>query len=382
MFSIKPRRGRGGEVHCMISRGVGWVFLFCFFPVSGFAQQSGNRSITLDVAVTDKAGKPVPGLQPTDFTLLDNKHPRKILSFRAIDVSKMAPVPPVRAIDEPAYRQRLIEESKTGPPVEVVLLVDEVNTPFIGVARVRDEIEKFLGQHSGGLPRPASVVLLSDSGTTVRSTPVQDGNDLIAYLHRADSGLRTIRKKEQQMYAATDRQSLSVQALAQLAAYETPRPGRKLVVWISPGWPLFLGSGANMTTEDLQDVFGSVVALSDALRRARITLYQVDPIGAAKGEMQMPDFQQFFKGVGKFDQAHLGDLGLQALAYRSGGRILNAGNDIAGEIATCVADGIVFYEIAFDGQPGDGPNEYHELELKIDKPNLTVRAPSGYYAQP
>jgi VWFA-related protein len=184
------------------------------------------------------------------------------------------------------------------------------------------------------------------------------------------------------MYAAAEQQSLSLQALSQLAAYETPRPGRKLVVWISPGWPLSSGSSVNLTTQDLRDIFGSVVALSDALQGARITLYEVDPTGAAKGGAPTPDFQQFFKGGGKFDQAHVGDLGLQALAYRSGGRILNVGDDIAGEIATCVADSIVFYEIAFDGQPGAGPNEYHELELKIDKPKFTVRAPSGYYAQP
>jgi VWFA-related protein len=184
------------------------------------------------------------------------------------------------------------------------------------------------------------------------------------------------------MYTAAERQSMSLQALAQVAAYETPRPGRKLVVWISPGWPLSSGSSVNPTTQDRQDIFGSVVALSDALQGARITLYEVDPAGAAKGGAPTPDFQQFFKGVGKFDQAHVGDLGLQALAYRSGGRILNAGDDIAGEIATCVADGAAFYEIAFDGQRGDGPNEYHELEVQIDKPKLTVRAPSGYYAQP
>ena len=70
--------------------------------------------------------KRVPGLQQTDFTLLDNKQPRKILSFRAIDVSKT-----------------------TGSLVEVVLLVDGVNTPSSSVARVREGIEKFLGGKRG-----------------------------------------------------------------------------------------------------------------------------------------------------------------------------------------------------------------------------------------
>ncbi len=43
---------------------------------------------------------------------------------------------------------------------------------------------------------------------------------------------------------------------------------------------------------------------------------------------------------------------------------------------------IAFYVLSFDGLPGDGPNEYHALEIKIDKPGLTARTRSGYYAQP
>jgi hypothetical protein len=41
--------------------------------------------IELDVSVTDQSGKSVAGLTPTDFTLLDNEQPQKILSFQAVD---------------------------------------------------------------------------------------------------------------------------------------------------------------------------------------------------------------------------------------------------------------------------------------------------------
>lgn len=343
----------------MSTRSGTGICLFCASVLCGFAQQNrpACAAITLDVAVTDKSGKPVAGLQQSDFTLLDNKQPQKIASFQAVATAA------------------------AGPPVEVVLLVDEVNTPFIGVARVRDEIEKFLGRDGGKLARPVSVVLLSDAGTSVRTEPSQDGNALIADLNKAEFGLRTIRKGDQ-MFAAADQQSISLQALGQLAGYETAKPGRKLVVWISPGWPLFLGSSVNLSSKDEQGIFASIVNFSDMLRTARITLYNVDPIGPTEGEMQMSDFQQFFKGVKKADQVQLGDLGLQALAYQSGGRILNASNDVASEIATCVADGTSFYVLTFNALPGDGPNEYHELELKLDKPKLTVRTRSGYYAQP
>lgn len=42
-------------------------------------------AIKLDVVVTDGAGQAVAGLQQQDFTLLDNKKPQPILSFRAVD---------------------------------------------------------------------------------------------------------------------------------------------------------------------------------------------------------------------------------------------------------------------------------------------------------
>lgn len=120
------------EVPRMTARSNGWMLAFCLSLSSGFAQPvNADRHMTLDVAVTDKSGKPVPGLQEADFTLLDNKQPEKILSFRAAE-GAAAP----------------------DPPVEVVLLVDEVNTSFTRVAFVFDQIEKFLRRDGGDLPRP------------------------------------------------------------------------------------------------------------------------------------------------------------------------------------------------------------------------------------
>jgi hypothetical protein len=46
----------------------------------------GGRGLShLDVVVTDQSGRPVPGLQLSDFTLLDNGRPLSFLSFHAFD---------------------------------------------------------------------------------------------------------------------------------------------------------------------------------------------------------------------------------------------------------------------------------------------------------
>src|SRR5277367_5887589 len=42
-----------------------------------------DSRLVFDVVVTDKSGKAITGLEEKDFTLLDNGHPQKILSFYA-----------------------------------------------------------------------------------------------------------------------------------------------------------------------------------------------------------------------------------------------------------------------------------------------------------
>ncbi len=357
----------------MRTRFRGWIwllFLSCFSAITqqnGGAGQSGapasggsNHNIALDVFVADTSGRPIPGLQQQDFTLFDNKQPQKIISFHAVEGAT----------------------AKPDPPVEVILVVDEVNTSFTSIGIEREQIEKFLGRNSGELVRPVSILLVSDLGTTVVDAPSRDGKALIASLNQNNSPLR-ISRQTQGFYGAVDRIGLSLSALESLASYETPRPGRKLVIWISPGWPLLSGPDEWITSKDRQYIFNSIVSVSDQLRRARITLYNVDPSGLndAVGVRTLY-YKNFLKGVRTAQSVETGNLALQVFAYQSGGRVLYSSNDIASEIAACIAEANVFYVLSFNGAAGDGPHEYHALDVKIDKPGLMARTRLGYYAQP
>ena len=338
----------------MNMRWMGCIYLLCSSVVFG-QRGSANRQITLDVVVADKSGKPVGGLQQADFTLLDNKQPQKITSFHAVEGWTAA----------------------AAEPVEAILLVDEVNASFMNVASERDNIVKFLGRNGGQLALPVSMVFFSDNGITDPEAPTRDGNALIAKLNARASGLRTIRKS-QGFYGAQERLDLSLRKLAEFADREATRPGRKLAIWISPGWPLLSGVEVDLTAKARQWVFDSIVALSDRLRWARITLYVVDPLGMSDAVgLRTAYYKQFLKPVAKPR-----DVALQVLASQSGGLVLNSSNDIAGEIEKCVADVSSFYVLTFDGLPGDGPDELHTLELKIVKSGVAARTRFGYYAQP
>lgn len=360
----------------MSIRHRGWTYLIYSLLLFGMARQNGhagqlkpeaavppdsaNRRITLDVVVTDKSGKPIPGLQQQDFTLLDNKLPQKIVSFQAVEGGA----------------------ATADSPLEVVLVVDAVNAAFTQVTYAREQIEKFLQREGGALPLPVSMAYFTGSGLTMGEAPSRDGKAIIAAIDRNKAGLRPS-TASQGFYGALEREQASIKALGQFVEYEVARPGRKLAIWIGPGWPLLTGPNVNLSGKKQQDIFGSIVAFSADLREAGITLYQIDPLGMADaGGTQTYYYKEFLKGAKSPKQVQLGNLALQVFAVQSGGRVFNSNNDVAAEIATCVADANAFYALTFDGLPGDGPNEYHALEVKLGKPGLTVRTRSGYYAQP
>jgi VWFA-related protein len=317
-----------------------------------------DSRITLAVIANDKSGKPVGGLQQQDFTILDNKQPQKILSFEAV-------------------RGRTSGDAG----VTIVLVIDAVNTSFIRMGFVRGQIDKFLRQDGGRLAWPVSLAILTDSGLDMQQGASLDGNTLAVYLDQRETGLRSLHRS-QGFYGAAERFQLSLRALRQLAEYEGGRPGRKLMIWISPGWPLLSGPRMELSFKDEQNAFNTVVALSTQLRHSRVTLYNVNPLGAAESVGRVFYYEQFLKGVTAPNKVQLGDLALQVVASHSGGRVLNSNSDIAGEIARCARDANAYYVLSFDSLPADGPNDYNAIQVKIAQPQLKAQTLSGYYAQP
>jgi len=336
------------------------------FAVSGQnappRQPGTGRQITLDVQVTDKFGTPIRGLQEKDFTVRDDKQPQKIVSFHAVNDGAGV---------------------TSDPPVEIVLVVDAINTYFRDVSYVREEVKKFLLQNGGKLAWPVSLVIFSEAGTKIQNGSSRDGNALAALYDQYRTGLRSGNLTNGGYWGETERIDISLKALASIVTYEKTRPGRKLMIWFSRGWPMLSATRTRLTSNDAQQLFNSIVAVSTDLRQARITLYSVDPFGAENSsELRNTYYEEFLKGVTSPSRALPGNLGLQVLAYQSGGRVLNSSNDVAGELAKCLDDASFYYIVTFNAPKGDGPNEYHALDMKVDKPGLTARTRTGYYAQP
>lgn len=320
------------------------------------ATAAGKGRIQLDVVVTDKAGNLVTGLGRQDFTLLNNNQPRPILWFDAVDGTG----------------------SKADPPVEVILLIDTVNLNFEGVSFVRQEIARFLTQNGGHLAQPVSIFLLSDENLSRLSRPSTDGNALAAELNQADSKLRTI-TRSQGAYGAIDRLKISLQGISVISETEAKRPGRKLLIWAGPGWPMLDNVNFDSTPQQQRGNFTLIAGLSGALRAARLSVYS---ISAGQSNLQAFLYRDFVKGVRSPENANPPNMALKVLAVQSGGQVVGPDNDLASQMARCAADGGFYYTMSFDPPRADRTNEYHELKVQIDRPGLIARTRTGYYNQP
>jgi VWFA-related protein len=314
---------------------------------------AGSNQIHLDVVVTAKSGLPVAGLEQQDFTLLDNKAPQTITSFRAL--------------------------SGRDAPVYVIVVIDAVNDTATNVIFERLQIDKFLQADGGSLKYPVGLAVFTDTGLDGISNFSNDGNTLSAALDKSSIGLRDIGRTAG-YWGAAERVQLSLAALDLLVTRQASRPEHKVIVWVSPGWPLLYHRASDATLE--QQTFASIVKLSTSLVQARVTLYNVDPLGAAQSATHVTYYKNFLQGISKPSQTQVADLGLQVLAVQSGGLVLNSSNNIASLLEQSLADAAPSYELSFEPSAAERPNEYHRLDVRVGKPGLVARTREGYYAQP
>jgi len=308
----------------------------------------------LDVVVTDASGKPVAGLELKDFQLLDNNRPQKIVSFHASDGTA----------------------GKAGSQVAIFLVMDTVNSGLVNVSSMRDEVEKFLRQNDGRLAQPVTVVLLDDAGFQVVGQPSRDGNFLAQAVHEVKPSLHSILSAAGGE-ALLERFQLSAKALSMIVAREVPVPGRKMLIWIGPGWPLLRQPEQTYNARGHDLNFNALASLSNQLREARMVV-----CSAGGG----PEFyvQDFLKPVKSAPEANSGNLAVQVIALHSGGRTLDAGNRSrpAEQLNECLQELGTYYTLTFDPPHAEHAFEYHGLRVTVGKPGLTVHTNAGYYAEP
>ncbi len=336
--------------------------------VTSVERDRAEGLIKLDVMVTDATGNPVSGLGDADFSLLENGRRQKILSFQGF-TSRGA---------------------GSEPPVKIILLIDTIQLPESLARDERLAVVSYLRQGGGRLERPVSVFVLADTGLWTVA-PSGDGNVLAREIEHNDFKLirHNVGWQRGSVSAGTQdtASDSALKALGQIATDERRRPGRKLLLWVGPGWGVgsgayadaASGSTAGFSAQGSQPVFGLVWWFSALLREAHVVLYSF-AVGEADPRGQV--YKAYLDGVRAPKKASFMNVYRKVLAVQSGGRVMDDSPEVVKEIQSCVRDVGPFYRISFDPFSADHPNEYHDLKVVIDRPGLNARTNVGYYDQP
>lgn len=334
----------------------------------------------LNVKVTAESGDPVMDLKPEDFTLLDNGQPRAIASVQVVE----HPAPP-------------------GMP-RMILLLDAVNQPLRHFNADVVDVRKYLLREHGELAVPIAIGVFADSGLTIgeasqnrlavlqqldtmthaiKSMPCTDlkGSPISDGIGSAQWGsIRTL--PHQTLNCLNSRFIRSVWNLETLAVKEENTLGRCILVWIGPGWPRLEGGQFMQDPPPLtENYFEHLVSISTALREGWVTLDTV----ATLGRNPSPDERKAVlleRGVAQEKEMTASSLSLHSLAYQSGGQVLDKTGDLPAAIEQCVKDAEFYYVLSFDFPAAAEANEYHSIEVKVNRPGVVVRTNTVYYAQP
>lgn len=341
---------------------------------------SGEREglIHLDVTVSDSKGNLVGGLRAEDFKLHDNNTETKIISLMSSDQAR-------------GNSERL---------TEVIFVLDEVNLTAEELIPAKNAVVSFLRRNGGILTTNVSVYWLSMNGFYATAGPRKDGNaiaddianerfprvipsnlgrpvSLPGMLRGPMAAPTQIVPRSRAVFA-----DAVTQTLYGIALDRRDSPGRKLVVWFGPGWPVNFSQRSGTA----QSIFEMAVELSTRLRESRIVLNELNQWPDAAS--LQGDYRDYLTGIrstadlngGKFAKFPFAPVALPVLAIQSGGMVREKVSDA--EIAQCIEHATSFYTVSFDPPPASQPDEYHSLRVEVRGSNLTAYTDSGYYDEP
>ena len=274
--------------------------------------QSTASLVLVDIVVTAQ-GKPVQGLQESQFRVMEDGKPQTITSFEehkapsAQDFSAPAPLPPGTYTDRPDYRES---------NAVTVLLLDALNTPLADQMQARQQMLDYLKRLPPETPiaiftlasslrfvqgvsadRSVLTAALRGAEANPRPSPVLDTTTDQA-LDSAVAGVSSFGASQQtlssmQQFEAdntamqTDRRvRLTLEAMQQLARYGSGIPTRKNLIWFSGSFPLSLDSDASLDSplDATRNYAEEVRETSHLLSAARVAVYPVD----ARGLLTLP----------------------------------------------------------------------------------------------
>jgi VWFA-related protein len=358
--------------------------------------------VEVDAIVTDRQGTFVRNLQRSDFQILEDGKPQSISAFALVDI-------PIEREERPLFASQPIEpDVKTNArPFDgrvYVLLLDDLHVHPLRSGRVRTAAKKFIEQNLGANDVAAVVYtsgrtdvgqeftsnrrLLAASvdkfmGRKLRSSTL---NRIDEYFNTRDTRAAGDRVDDPEEAERGYQARNSLGAVKSVSEFLAGIRGRRKAL-------LFISEGIDY---DITDIFNNRSAASvideareavAAATRSNVSVYAVDPRGLTAGgddaiEMQaLPDDTTLGLGMTSlWNEVRLAHDSLRTLADETGGLAVLNSNDFTDGFSRIVRDNSSYYVLGYYPTNDRRDGRFRKIEVKLARPDLTVRARRGYVA--
>ena len=343
--------------------------------------RAGVELVRLDVSVLDRNRRPVRGLTPADFTILEEGAPQKIAAFNAVDIPDPAPPPTewMRDVAPDVRTNDRIEERR----LFLILLDDAtIQGDVRAVNNVRDIARKVVDRL--GPSDLAAVVFTRDNRSSQDYT--NDRARLMAAIDKYSIGFRDMGRG----VAGDDLYFMySVNVLQSAVDGLTALPDRrKAIIYVGQGVPVDLTMAATPQAPGMAGVAGSSALAQSTLmlrllrqmldafedaRRANVNVYTVDACGLRVMPPPPPPPPTCVPGL---EVEYL-----QTVAENTNARAIYNTNDFTPGVQAIFEENASYYLLGFQSANSNRDGKFRRLEVRVNRPDVTVRTRSGYTAE-
>src|SRR5580698_3874048 len=374
-------------------------------PVQGPAIRAESRIVVVDVVVTDKQGKSVPGLRKDDFHLSEDNEPQIVTSFdehkgAVASEMKLPPMPPNVFTNFP---------TTSGADSVNVLLLDLLNTQPQNQAFVRQQVIKYLGEVPAGT-RLAIFALgshlrivrgfttdfaglsgaLEDKKLGVapeisRNLPTEANQysdaEILRQMRRSQAAPTAIDavesfQRDEAAERVNSRIEVTLQAFQQIARYLSRIPARKNLIWFSDNFPVSFFQDTRVRLPKNQE---HVQKTSDMLTAAEVAIYPVSALGV----LGDPTFDASkLPGSRRELEARLSvnQIAMETIAQETVGRAFYITNALSDAVKDAVSNGSHYYTLAYSPANDKNDGKFRRIQVGLVDNNYTLSYRRGYFA--
>jgi len=395
---------------------------------AGVLPKQSVEVVRIEVAVTDKNGRPKTGLRTDDFVVLEDGKPQQIVQFHSFErpVLKETPATPPSSEPERAPAEEAPSEERL-PARYVVLVVDDVHMDFANLASFRKVLGQFIDED---LQPEDLVALVTTSGASALSqeftTDREALHEIISRLsaqgrHADWTGVPHITDYQAELIEGGDpfaldaavqeiinegliqdqtsaetvarskagrvlsesvyNSRLTLEALESVCRGLSGLSGRKSLFLVSDGFLIGLTANTGGSFD--------VRRIADAGTRAGVVIYSLDTRGLVASPSGMTA-----SAITRMSPATVGSIAamesrgreatadsLNAISRDTGGFLVEGSNNFRSALRSMLKDTETYYVLAYEPTNTKRDGGFRKIDVRLPGVHdVKVRTRSGYFA--